>query len=76
MTFTGARICNTTVELNVLLNVLSEEGYRWASGEFLSDIRVDAPILLAFDARKKKVYYTTVDIFNIMPRLTIDPNLI
>lgn len=76
MTFTGARICNTRAELNVLLNVLNEEGYRWASGEFLSDIRVDAPILLAFDARGKKVYYTTVDIFNIMPRLTIDPNLV
>ena len=76
MTFTGAKICNTKVELNILLNVLNEEGYRWASNDYLSEIQVDAPILLAFNAREKTVYYTTFNISNILPVLTIDPNLI
>ena len=76
MTFTGAKICNTRVELNILLNVLDEEGYRWASNDYLNEIQVDVPILLAFNAREKTVYYTTVNIFNILPVLTIDPNFI
>lgn len=76
MTFTGVKICNTRVELNILLNVLNEEGYRWASNDYLSEIQVDAPILLAFNAREKTVYYTTFNIFDILSNLVIDPNLV
>ena len=63
MTYTGKKICKSKQEVNVLFRKLNNEGYKYGGG---SDLLLDDntcyfdtfPILLAFDARKKLVYFS------------------
>ena len=60
------------------MNALHEEGYHWASGDSLKDeffgdtshCLDHLPVLLAFDAKYKDVYYTTY----IDCEVEVDPN--
>lgn len=63
--FTAKKIIRNKTELSVLFRKLKEKGYKWSSGVDL-DGSFDAercfnnfPVLLAFDARRKVVYYST-----------------
>ena len=65
MKFTAKKIIRNKTELSKLFKNLKEKGYRWGNGTNLESsddtehcLR-NIPILLAFDAKNKKVYYTT-----------------
>lgn len=65
MKFTAKKIIRNKTELSTLFRNLKEKGYRWANGTNLESSNDTThclnrvPILLAFDAKNKKVYYST-----------------
>lgn len=65
MKITAKKIIRNKKELSTLFRNLKEKGYRWANGTNLesSDDTTyclnHIPVLLAFDAKNKKVYYST-----------------
>lgn len=65
MKFTAKKIIRNKKELSTLFKNLEEKGYRWGNGTNLESSHDTEyclnhiPILLAFDAKNKKVYYST-----------------
>ena len=63
--YTGKKVVKNKKELIVLFTKLKTDGYFWGNGEdLLNDFETEnvieiLPILLAFDAKNKKVYYSS-----------------
>ena len=74
--FTAKKIVRKRQEFETLMSDLKKDGYTWASGQDLITgydtiyLREHIPVLLAFDAKYKDVYYST----HIDAVLSVDPN--
>lgn len=74
--YTGKKIVRTNAEFDFLLWKLNRGGYRWGNGDSLCGTRdtyycsEHLPILFAFDAKNKKVYYSS----DISYEVELDPN--
>ena len=63
--FTGKKVIRGKQEFTTLFSNLKKDGYAWANGDDLLD-SIDTnylmnhfPFLLIFDAKNKKVYYSS-----------------
>ena len=62
--FTGKKVIKNKKEFTTLISNLKKDGYTWGSGDNLTksadtiNLQNHLPVLLVFDAKNKKVYYS------------------
>lgn len=70
MKFTGKKTLRGEREFTVLISSLKKDGYTWANGDDLTHsvdtnyLKNHFPFLLFFDAKNKRVYYSTSTYYN------------